>query len=231
MLGRNAKPERSSNLEMMSIATLVLLPVGTVAPSPPPPLWFGLVKNGTCSMDKIHIPTNGSNYLGFRTDPFNGTNIIYGRVAQLWTMELICLRTLDLSCVYGGFEVLPSEVNRLLHLRYLDLSKTRLKELPETVRSLVNLQTLKLNGCYNLCKLPEGIGELSNLRHLEVEDTSSLKYYPRGVIERLRQLRTLSKFVVRDGSEGSMIGELENLNFLKGRLTIEGLRHVKSERG
>ncbi|KAF9611712.1 hypothetical protein IFM89_034895 [Coptis chinensis] len=145
--------------------------------------------------------------------------------------QLTCLRTLDLSRAYysPGLEVLPSEVNRLLHLRYLDLSKTRLKELPETVRSLVNLQTLKLTSCDNLRKLPEGIGELSNLRHLEVEYTPSLKYYPRGGIERLSQLRTLSKFVVSDGSsKGSVIGELGNLNFLKGRLYITGLRHVKS---
>ncbi|KAF9612293.1 hypothetical protein IFM89_038863 [Coptis chinensis] len=146
--------------------------------------------------------------------------------------QLTCLRTLDLSYKYSdpGLEVLPSEVSRLLHLRYLNLSfNTRLKELPETVRSLVNLQILKLNQCYDLCKLPEGIGELSNLRHLEVESTGNLKYYPRGGIERLSQLRTLSKFVVSDGSiKGSGIEELGNLNFLKGRLCIMGLRHVKS---
>ncbi|KAF9611072.1 hypothetical protein IFM89_026956 [Coptis chinensis] len=147
--------------------------------------------------------------------------------------QLTCLRTLDLSGSYeknGDLEVLPSEVSRLFHLRYLDLShNTRLKELPETVRSLVNLQTLKLNWCTSLCKLPEGIGELSNLRHLEVEDTGDLEYYPRGGIERLSQLRTLSKFVVSDGSsKGSVIGELGNLNFLKGSLDITGLKHVKS---
>ncbi|KAF9611708.1 hypothetical protein IFM89_034891 [Coptis chinensis] len=145
--------------------------------------------------------------------------------------QLTCLRTLVLSGAYdnGDFVVLPSEVSRLLHLRYLDLSKARLKKLPETMRSLVNLQTLKLNSCPNLCKLPEGIGELSNLRHLEVEDTNALKYYPRGGIERLSQLRTLSKFVVSDGSsKRSVIGELGNLNFLKGRLSITRLRHIKS---
>ncbi|KAF9611673.1 hypothetical protein IFM89_034856 [Coptis chinensis] len=95
-------------------------------------------------------------------------------------------RMLDLSDG-SDLEVFPSEVSRLLHLRYLDLSSnTRLKELPETVRSLVNLQTLKLNRCHRLCKLPERIEELSNLRHLEVEKTWDLKYYPRGGIERLR---------------------------------------------
>ncbi|KAF9610065.1 hypothetical protein IFM89_019905 [Coptis chinensis] len=142
--------------------------------------------------------------------------------------QLTCLRSLDLSD--GLIYSIPSEVSRLLHLRYLDLSfNTRLKELPETVRSLVNLQTLKLNSCYGLRKLPEGIGELSNLRHLEVEYTGDLKYYPRGGIERLSQLRTLSKFVVSDGSsKGSVIGELGNLNFLKGRLVITRLRNVKS---
>ncbi|KAF9610005.1 hypothetical protein IFM89_019645 [Coptis chinensis] len=112
--------------------------------------------------------------------------------------------------------------------RWSKRAREALKELPETVRSLVNLQTLKLNRCGFLCKLPEGIGELSNLRHLEVENTPNLIYYPRGGIERLSH-RTLSKFVVSDGSsKGSVIGELGNLNFLKGSLSIRGLRHVKS---
>ncbi|KAF9612294.1 hypothetical protein IFM89_038864 [Coptis chinensis] len=145
--------------------------------------------------------------------------------------QLTCLRTLDLSYTYSdpGFEVLPSEVSRLLHLRYLDLSRNKILKELETVRSLVNLQTLKLNFCYDLCKLPEGIGELSNLRHLEVAGTENLNYYPRGGIERLSQLRTLMKFVVSVGSsKGSVIGELGNLNFLKGILSIKGLRHVKS---
>ncbi|KAF9611709.1 hypothetical protein IFM89_034892 [Coptis chinensis] len=146
--------------------------------------------------------------------------------------QLTCLRTLDLGYkgLFSEFGVLPSEVSRLLHLRYLDLSNnSNLTELPETVRGLVNLQTLKLNGCFKLCKLPEGIGELSNLRHLEIKGTTDLMYYPRGGIERLSQLRTLSKFVVSDGSsKGSVIGELGNLNFLKGSLYIMGLRHVKN---
>ncbi|KAF9611081.1 hypothetical protein IFM89_026965 [Coptis chinensis] len=115
--------------------------------------------------------------------------------------QLTCLRTLDLSGEHffsgSNLEVLPSEVSRLLHLRYLDLSYTIVKELPETTS--------------------------------EVEDTNALKYYPRGGIERLSHLRTLSKFVVSDGSsKGSVIGELGNLNFLKGRLDITGLKHVKS---
>ncbi|KAF9610758.1 hypothetical protein IFM89_024614 [Coptis chinensis] len=78
-------------------------------------------------------------------------------------------------------------------------------------------------------KLPERIGELSNLRHLEVQGTPNLIYYPRGGIERLSELRTLSKFVVSDvSSKGSMIGDLGNLNFLKGELYISGLGQVKS---
>ncbi|KAF9621496.1 hypothetical protein IFM89_021800 [Coptis chinensis] len=136
--------------------------------------------------------------------------------------QMTCLRVLDLCDSY--FEELPDEVERLLHLRLLDLSDNRkMKKLPETVCNLFNLQTLKLNRCRFLKKLPEGIGKLRNLRHLELEGTDELSYFPRG-LERLSCLRTLSKVVLdRDGGKGCQIGELKLLDHIQGELRIEGL--------
>ncbi|PIA64239.1 hypothetical protein AQUCO_00100019v1 [Aquilegia coerulea] len=139
-----------------------------------------------------------------------------------WFRQLTCLRTLDLS--YSKLEELPKEVELLLHLRYLDLSWTML---PESLCKLCNLQTLKLNWCRDLCKLPNGIGELSNLRHIENERTIELQYFPKG-IERLSCLRTLNKFVVSGATGGCRIGELGNLIHLGGDLIIEGLWQVEN---
>ncbi|KAL5714836.1 hypothetical protein ACHQM5_016743 [Ranunculus cassubicifolius] len=140
--------------------------------------------------------------------------------------QIMCLRTLDVSGSY--IENLPSGVDKLLHLRYLDLSYTYLRELPETISKLYNLQTLKLIDCRSLYKLPEGIGDLSNLRHLEVRRTGKLSYFPRR-FGRLTLLRTLCKFIVSVASGGCTIGELQNLNHLKGHIEIMGLRQVEND--
>ncbi|KAF6164848.1 hypothetical protein GIB67_017051 [Kingdonia uniflora] len=121
--------------------------------------------------------------------------------------------------------ILYPEVEKLIHLRYLDLSGTRFIELPETITNLYNLQTLMLNECYQLCELPQGMGNLVNLRHLEIESTFSLRFLPQG-IGRLSSLRSLCKFIVGGGCN---IGELKNLNLLQGKLEIMRLEGVTNK--
>ncbi|PIA36650.1 hypothetical protein AQUCO_03300098v1 [Aquilegia coerulea] len=99
--------------------------------------------------------------------PFLGSSR-YGTLAVEFFPQLKCLRVLSLRGYL--FKELPSEVERLLHLRYLDLSQnSMLEELPETISTLHNLQSLNLKQCRSLIILPEGIVKLSNLRHLEIE--------------------------------------------------------------
>ncbi|KAF9616063.1 hypothetical protein IFM89_028529 [Coptis chinensis] len=150
---------------------------------------------------------------------------LFSLFSCLKSVVMTCLRVLDLCDSY--FEELPDEVERLLHLRLLDLSNNReIEKLPETVCNLFNLQTLKLNWCGSLKKLPKGIGKLRNLRHLELERTDELSYFPRG-LKRLSFLRTLSKVVLdREGGKGCQIGELKLLDHIQGELIIEGLGQV-----
>ncbi|KAL5725109.1 hypothetical protein ACHQM5_008289 [Ranunculus cassubicifolius] len=138
--------------------------------------------------------------------------------------KLSCLRVLDLQeC---GSEELPEVVEKLVHLRYLDLSRNKyLLELPETICNLYNLQTLMLNDCRQLKKLPEEIGRLSNLRHLEMAYTWDLVCLPES-IKRLSSLRTLSKFIV---SRGCKIGDLKHLKNLGGALELKGLGRITDE--
>ncbi|XP_034696658.1 putative disease resistance protein RGA3 [Vitis riparia] len=140
--------------------------------------------------------------------------------------HLTCLRALDLSS-NQLIEELPKEVGKLIHLRFLNLSFCRkLKKLPETIYDLYNLQTLNIQGCSSLPKLPQAMGKLINLRHLENSFLNN-KGLPKG-IGRLSSLQTLNVFIVSShGNDEGQIGDLRNLNNLRGDLSIQGLDEVK----
>ncbi|XP_048318639.2 putative disease resistance RPP13-like protein 1 [Ziziphus jujuba] len=118
--------------------------------------------------------------------------------------KLRCLRVLKLSGC-GNLNQLHGSIGDLKHLRYLDLSSTPIKRLPESVSMLYNLQMLNLSNCYNLIQLPKNMHHLINLRHLNVRGCNKLKEMPRH-INKLKSLQRLSTFIVGKG-EGAKIGE------------------------
>ncbi|KAL6334740.1 hypothetical protein AAG906_021399 [Vitis piasezkii] len=97
--------------------------------------------------------------------------------------HLTCLRALNLA---ESFDYGTSKGSRkLIHLKYLSLSDChKLRELPETICDLYNLQTLNIT-----------MGKLINLRHLQNCGALDLKGLPKG-IARLNSLQTLEEFVV-----------------------------------
>ncbi|GLT96509.1 hypothetical protein SLE2022_141250 [Rubroshorea leprosula] len=121
---------------------------------------------------------------------------------------------------------LPESFQNLKHIRYIDLSYTSIKCIPESVGSFLFLQTLLLCGCRELSQLPMTIGNLIDLHHLDITDTQSLKEMPSG-IGNLKNLITLSKFIVGKAS-GKMtrLSNLKNLSQLRGRLSILDLQNV-----
>ncbi|KAK4594993.1 hypothetical protein RGQ29_018648 [Quercus rubra] len=138
-----------------------------------------------------------------------------------------CLRTLILDC---PIKKVPDAVENLIHLRYLFISEdVKIEELPETFCNLCNLQTLKIENYVCFKKLPQGMSKQINLRHLMFNDCyySTNVVFPKG-IGKLTGLRTLSEFNIRDKNdrEGCKLGELKNLNQLRGTLEIFGMENV-----
>ncbi|XP_058079926.1 putative disease resistance protein RGA3 [Magnolia sinica] len=140
---------------------------------------------------------------------------------ELW-VHFRCLRLLDLSRVNVTMQSLVS-IGELKLLRYLDLSDTRIKALPESISTLHHLQTLRLSGLYEISELPMDMSKMTSLRHLEISPCYGLTHMPANMGE-LKFLRTLPIFIVGKDS-GCGIRELQGLN-LGGELTIRNLENV-----
>ncbi|KAL1366952.1 hypothetical protein AAHE18_02G015800 [Arachis hypogaea] len=137
-------------------------------------------------------------------------------------LKLKYLRVLSFLS-FEGLNVLPESIGELTYLRYLDLSETSIRTLPESLCDLYNLQTLKLNECSSLTMLPNGMHKLVNLRHLSIRRTC-LKEMPEEM-SKLKHLHFLSYFMVGK-HEDNGIQELGGLLNLHGSFEIKKLENV-----
>ncbi|PSS24429.1 Disease resistance RPP13-like protein [Actinidia chinensis var. chinensis] len=148
-------------------------------------------------------------------------NFISNRGLDDILSTLRCSRVLSLSR-YHIME-LPTSIGDLIHLRYLDLSKTAIKQLPEIVCTLYNLQTLLLSNCSSLTTLPEDIGKLVCLRYLAISGTNLMRMPMQ--MGQLTGLQHLTDFIVAKCG-GSGINELKEFHHLRGKLSLSNLQHV-----
>ncbi|XP_055807960.1 putative disease resistance protein RGA3 [Solanum dulcamara] len=137
------------------------------------------------------------------------------------------LRVLNLSGSW--MEELSAKIGKLIYLRYLDLSNTEIKDFPNSICKLYNLQTFRVNDCPSLRKLPEEMANMISLRHIYCSCD-----YLSGIHDQfqmplnmgqLTSLQTLQFFCV-GLKKGRQIEELGHLKNLRGELTIKHLQLV-----
>ncbi|KAM3399140.1 hypothetical protein P3S68_002656 [Capsicum galapagoense] len=139
--------------------------------------------------------------------------------------RLTSLRALSLS----GYEIveLPDALFiKLKLLRFLDLSRTKITKLPNSICDLYNLETLLLSSCDDLEELSLQMEKLINLRHLDISNTSLLKMPLH--LSKLKSLQVLvgAKFLLG----GWRMKDLGGAHYLYGSLSILELQNVVDRR-
>lgn len=133
------------------------------------------------------------------------------------------LRVLDLSYICMSNVSQASYIlSKLSLLRYLDLSFTGIKHLPEAFGNLYHLQVPDLRGCI-IEKLPKNMNNLINLRHLYADSQTIALIYAVGQLTKLQELQ---EFRVRL-EDGYKINELRDMKDLR-KLCITNLEKVSS---
>ncbi|CAM8950999.1 unnamed protein product [Rhodiola kirilowii] len=135
------------------------------------------------------------------------------------------LKVLNLS--RSQFKKWPVAFDKLIHLRYLDVSGTKVAELPESISKLIYIQTIRAINCSYLERLPKDLSNLEELRHFCIDaDNEAIRKgnMPLG-LGTLTCLQTLPLLVVSQNPHIS-VEVLGPLNNLRGKLTVCNLEHL-----
>ncbi|MQL95890.1 hypothetical protein Taro_028561 [Colocasia esculenta] len=141
-------------------------------------------------------------------------------IAEPKSFRMEHLRVLDLGGVH--LHRFPTNIACLKHVRFLRISVSA-TTLPEsvTVGSMYHLQTLDLG---QLSELPNSISNLHNLRHLILSSRGCVRY-PVG-IGKLTDLQTMPGFRVSPRHNQAKLGELKDMNSIRGEFAIKGLHKL-----
>ncbi|XP_060960164.1 putative disease resistance protein RGA4 [Cannabis sativa] len=134
--------------------------------------------------------------------------------------KLTCLRTLNLSGCLPPNSKIPKGIDKLILLRYLNLSNNGWLVLPKTLGNLFNLQTLNLEKSRGW--LPKEIGKLVNLRHLYLGDFCCKFSKELGKLTGLKTLESYNFLYVVVEKRGKMLFQnwMMSLNNLKSLVLV-----------
>ncbi|KAK1393989.1 NB-ARC domain-containing protein [Heracleum sosnowskyi] len=135
-------------------------------------------------------------------------------------LTVLVLNTDGVNDEYAG--ELPKSLRNMKYIKHLDISCLRC-EVPSYITEFYNLQTLKI---WDLEELPKKFFNLINLRHLYIKNSDKTRLLLNG-IERLTCLQTLPYFVVSRDKK-CLIGQMEGLHNLRGKVKLYGLSDVAS---
>ncbi|KAM1240612.1 hypothetical protein ACFX2I_046151 [Malus domestica] len=124
------------------------------------------------------------------------TIIVYENIDESFLSTCISrfkyLRVLDFS--YLSWELVPSSIRSLKHLRILNLAgNERITALPNSICKLQSLQALFLGDCVNFEELPRDVIKLISLRRLDL--TTKQSSFPENGLGCLKSLRSLTIYV------------------------------------
>ncbi|XP_044980748.1 disease resistance protein RGA2-like [Hordeum vulgare subsp. vulgare] len=126
------------------------------------------------------------------------------------------VRVLGLSS--ANISLLPAEIGLLRHLRYLNLSRNRLTELPEAMCQLHLLQVIDVKCNSPYLRPPNGMTNLINLRHLRACE-AFLSAIPD--MQLLPNLQELEAICIKSGAHANALRQMVQL---KGALRVANLR-------
>ncbi|KAM3299604.1 hypothetical protein ACQJBY_040888 [Aegilops geniculata] len=126
------------------------------------------------------------------------------------------VRVLGLSS--ANISLLPGEIGLLRHLRYLNVSRNRLTELPETMCQLTLLQVIDVKCNSPYLRPPNGMTNLIHLRHLRACE-AFLSAIPD--IQLLSNLQELEAICIKSGAHANALRQMVQL---KGSLRVANLR-------
>ncbi|KAG1347786.1 putative Disease resistance protein RGA2 [Cocos nucifera] len=126
--------------------------------------------------------------------------------------KLLRLRVLDVS--FSKIQRLPHSLGNLTHLRYLNISGTEISVIPETIGNLRNLQRLDISST-KITMIPETIGNVRNLQFLEMRGCERLFRLPNSIAN-LHNLRSLNLFGTELAGMPAGLGRLQHLQTLRG---------------
>ncbi|GLT47607.1 hypothetical protein SLA2020_212930 [Shorea laevis] len=173
-------------------------------------------------LDKVSLMKNQISYIPQNMSPkclMLSTLILEGNVglrqiSECFFANMPLLKFLDLSRT--GIKVLPNSICNLEYLTALILCECVLLERMPSLSKLKALKKLDLDGA-GLCEAPEGIEMLENLEYLDLS-CPNLRVLPRGKISKLFRLQYLRKDrIFPTEIRGEEVAGLKMLEWFQGR--------------